>query len=1722
MAPVDKKELLKNKKVVFQVLDYTDVNIDYEGGKEFVINLFGVNKKGNSVCVIVDGFNPFFYIKAPDGIRGVSEFLASMKVHFDKTSDKGRFWAASKSIIQEECETVMKKNFYGYQRKKEKFFKLSFGNSMGYHMFKKLMGETVRIRNRDVDIEVFEGNFDPVLRFFQMRNIQPSGWVEAKDFESEDGFSHCQINIRVHWESLAGIPNNDDMAPIIQASYDIECYSIDPEVFPQPEVRGNVVTQIATAFKRYGDDDFYLKHIITLKQCAPIKEKEGETPIIVESYNTEKEVLVAWSRLLIKMDPDIIYTYNGDGFDGNYLYKRAEVCKAKTELLRFGKLKDTPGKLNCTTFTSGAYGSTDFKRLVIPGRVNFDLLVYMKREFKLSSYKLDSVAETYLTQNKNPMTPRQMFEFYERGDPEEIKTLAEYCFCEGTRVSLQNCSVDIKCLEKLDTDVVSWVENKGFSTSKKAKFFNNGVKDCLKITLLDGTEVNCTKNHRFLTDSGWVEAQNLTGDHRILSYPEPAFCDYEKECDQTFKFSELTGDLSYEHACIFSRILGYLLTDGGIYNQVCYKNYSQGRVKYNYTSSKIYCGTKIDAEALQKDIYILTGKSPFVRKTRNTFDIALPVDLTKMFLSLKGIEKGSRISSENGLPEFLKHDDTPIWVVREFLKGLMGGDGCTPCLSSNKFSGVAFVQSKNIEQSEALGKYMTDLQNLFGKFDINTIISNSRKNGMGDGHTRVLKIMQDDLIKYYEKIGFAYCASKMYKLGSVASYYKFRNEVTRQNKQVSIRVKNLNSQGLSRKHAIEQAHAELKENEFIFNNHYSLPGTESISWYKDSEKSNFSHKYFPSPVEYLKTIGAYDKFVSDDNKHSYAVKQYDEYTPCYYLTIIGKKDIGEQPVYDIEVEDTHNFVANGVVVHNCIQDTLLPQRLIDKLNVLINQVEMSKITLVPIKFLWERGQQIKVFSQIIQRTTEKGYLIPTKKYGYVPPEEEKFQGATVLEPATGAYFDPVVTLDFQSLYPSIIRAHNFCYSTIVLDKDNLRGDEEIEDIKWEAGDDKYHYKYVQNREISVLPELLSDLFTARVAVRAKMKSITDPFVLSVMDKKQLAIKVSMNSVYGFLAAHMIKCKPIAASVTAVGRQMIEKTKNYIEDNYNASTIVYGDSVAKDTPILLRNPDTGEVLIKAIETFGNGWVEYPGFKVGDNTIRNEKQMASTKFEVWTDLGWSKIKKVIKHKTTKRMFRVISNTGCVDVTEDHSLCTPDLKKIKPGKVSLGQDLLHSFPESFSETCDTVVEAEAEDWGFFLGGRNLVKKGDMIFNDIYGNKIVPNKILNSPRNIRMAYWRGFYKSGGGRIYGRSLELPNFLIKGKEASQGMYYLLRSLGHNICINNFNRNGMDDFYSIKHTEFESRPETCVKKIFELPSSDINGDYVYDIETNVGRFQAGIGQMIVSNTDSVFCTFNLDHVPEEKQMEESFRLGKEAADACTNNLFKKPIKLEFEKVFNPLLLFGKKMYIGQLFGTTPDKPDYIDKKGVVSKRRDNTPLTRRVYDETVKIIMDHGKEGVGKAIEHVKYEVQNLLLDKTDIKELTISKTLRSNYKSGNLPHVAVAKKMTERDPGSAPKSNDRVDYVFIENESKKQFEKAEDPEYVKNKKIKLDSLYYVEHQLQNPLCQVLGLVMDDPKDFFKDITSGYRITQKRRLLFAKQDREGQPRISDFFKKKMVILESDEE
>lgn len=123
--------------------------------------------------------------------------------------------------------------------------------------------------------------------------------------------------------------------------------------------------------------------------------------------------------------------------------------------------------------------------------------------------------------------------------------------------------------------------------------------------------------------------------------------------------------------------------------------------------------------------------------------------------------------------------------------------------------------------------------------------------------------------------------------------------------------------------------------------------------------------------------------------------------------------------------------------------------------VVINYMEMARVTGVPFNYLLTRGQQIKVISQLYRKAIEENLVIPAMKsegiFRFKPiflinymiavlctsfhfvASDEQYEGATVIEPKKAYYGDPIATLDFNSLYPSIMMAHNLCYSTLIQD-----------------------------------------------------------------------------------------------------------------------------------------------------------------------------------------------------------------------------------------------------------------------------------------------------------------------------------------------------------------------------------------------------------------------------------------------------------------------------------------------------------------------------------------------------------------------------------------------------------------------------------------------------------------------------------------------------------------
>jgi DNA polymerase delta subunit 1 len=296
--------------------------------------------------------------------------------------------------------------------------------------------------------------------------------------------------------------------------------------------------------------------------------------------------------------------------------------------------------------------------------------------------------------------------------------------------------------------------------------------------------------------------------------------------------------------------------------------------------------------------------------------------------------------------------------------------------------------------------------------------------------------------------------------------------------------------------------------------------------------------------------------------------QRDHQLRSYTLNSVCAQFLGEQK------EDVHHTMItelfNGTpesrrrLAVYCLKDAYLPQRLMDKLSCLENYTEMARVTGVPFNFLLARGQQVKFVSQLFRKALEQKLVIPNRKSEGNP--DEQYEGATVIEPTRGYYDVPIATLDFASLYPSIIQAHNLCYTTLVskanIGRLNLVKDEDY--IVTPNGD-----TFVTTKQRKgLLAQILEELLTARKQAKRELAVETDPFKKAVLNGRQLALKISANSVYGLTGATVGKlpCLAIASSTTSYGRQMIEKTKGEVEAKYTIANgyehdaqVIYGDT-----------------------------------------------------------------------------------------------------------------------------------------------------------------------------------------------------------------------------------------------------------------------------------------------------------------------------------------------------------------------------------------------------------------------------------------------------------------------------------------------------------------------------------------------------------------------------------
>jgi DNA polymerase elongation subunit (family B) len=158
-----------------------------------------------------------------------------------------------------------------------------------------------------------------------------------------------------------------------------------------PTIEGDKVIQIGTTIHRYGEEECFMKHIVTLGTCNNIKGAE------VVQCETEEDVIKEWFKFIRILDPDMITGYNIFGFDFSFIYHRADELGILGQLGTLGRVKGKDIVLEEKNLSSSALGENILTYLNMEGRVCMDLLKVVQKDHKLASYKLDTVAETFIS-----------------------------------------------------------------------------------------------------------------------------------------------------------------------------------------------------------------------------------------------------------------------------------------------------------------------------------------------------------------------------------------------------------------------------------------------------------------------------------------------------------------------------------------------------------------------------------------------------------------------------------------------------------------------------------------------------------------------------------------------------------------------------------------------------------------------------------------------------------------------------------------------------------------------------------------------------------------------------------------------------------------------------------------------------------------------------------------------------------------------------------------------------------------------------------------------------------------------------------------------------------------------------------------------------------------------------------------------------------------------------
>ncbi len=426
----------------------------------------------------------------------------------------------------------------------------------------------------------------------------------------------------------------------------------------------------------------------------------------------------------------------------------------------------------------------------------------------------------------------------------------------------------------------------------------------------------------------------------------------------------------------------------------------------------------------------------------------------------------------------------------------------------------------------------------------------------------------------------------------------------------------------------------------------------------------------------------------------------------------------------------------GVIGSYCIQDNVICNMLAARLNSVYNYIAMANTCKVPFSYLVFRGQSIKTYSLIALECKKYDYIMEDRRF----TESEKYQGAFVLDPEPGGYFNPVVCNDFAALYPSCIISENLSPDTFVdieVEK-RIRGRDYLlnhvqikEDVRrtfLKVNDPKID-GYDPSKPIvrrGIFPTVLLQLLQKRKDVRKKMKGIDDPVALAVLDAQQLAYKVTCNSLYGQLGAAMsqVYCMAAAESTTATGRHFLCMARDAVLEHFPNARIVYGDTDSLMVDYVNNEEMTEQEKLqysidcgKRIEKVMDEKLPFPHKFEYEKTfypyiIFGKKYYLGMKYETANDSG--KIMSrgiVLNRRDNAKIVKYVYKTILMRLMEDKDVqgalefLDDILKRLTGGNISMSLlKIVKPYNESATVQANNAIVEFWDEFKDFIEGRGM----------------------------------------------------------------------------------------------------------------------------------------------------------------------------------------------------------------------------------------------------------------------------------------------------------------------------------------------------------------------------------------------------------------------------------